>query len=67
VKVSADPNDPNGRKPGDVVSIHSDDAWKTDIRGEIVSLSAQHIAIMRRDDRAGEIVIHFPRAGFTIT
>jgi len=66
-RASADPNDPNGRKPGDVVSVHSDDAWKTDIRGEIVSLSAQHIAIRRRDERAGEIVVHFPRAGFTIT
>jgi glutathione S-transferase len=65
--VSADPNDPNGRKPGDVVSVHSDDAWKTDIRGEIVSLSAQHVAIRRRDERAGEVVVHFPRAGFTIT
>jgi glutathione S-transferase len=66
-KPSADPNDPNGRKPGDVVSIHSDDAWKTDLRGEIVSLSAQHIAIRRQDDRAGEVVVHFPRVGFTIT
>jgi glutathione S-transferase len=66
-KVAADPSDPNGRKPGDVVSVHSDDAWKTDIRGEIVSLSAQHIAIRRRDERAGEVVVHFPRAGFTIT
>src|SRR5262249_6875934 len=66
-KPSAHPNYPNGRKPGDVVSIHSDDAWKTDIRGEIVSLSAQHIAIRRRDERAGDIVVHFPRAGFTIT
>jgi glutathione S-transferase len=66
-KRSSDPNDPNGRKPGDVVSIHSDDVWPTDIRGEIVSLSAQHIAIRRRDDRAGEVVIHFPRAGFRIT
>jgi glutathione S-transferase len=66
-KTSADAHDPNGRKPGDVVSIHSDDAWKTDIRGEIVSLSAQHIAIRRKDDRAGEVVVHFPRAGFTIT
>jgi glutathione S-transferase len=65
-QAAADPNDPNGRKPGDVVSVHSDDAWKTDIRGEIVSLSAQHIAIRRRDERAGEIVVHFPRAGFTI-
>jgi len=66
-KPSADPHDSNGRKPGDVVSVHSDDAWKTDIRGEIVSLSAQHIAIRRQDDRAGEVVVHFPRAGFTIT
>jgi glutathione S-transferase len=66
-KISADPNDPNGRKPGDVVSVHSDDAWPTDIRGEIVSMSAQHIAIRRKDDRAGEVVVHFPRAGFTIT
>jgi hypothetical protein len=31
-----------------------------------VSLSAQHIAIRRRDERAGEIVVHFPRAGFWI-
>ena len=66
-RSSPDPNDPNSRKPGDVVSVHSDDAWKTDIRGEIVSLSAQHIAIRRRDERAGELVVHFPRAGFTIT
>lgn len=66
-EVSADPHDPNGRKPGDVVSVHSEDAWKTDIRGEIVSLSAQHISIRRKDERAGEIVLHFPRAGFAIT
>jgi glutathione S-transferase len=65
-KTSADPNDPNGRKPGDVVSIHSDDFWKTDLRGKIVSLSAQHIAIRRTDDRAGEVMVHFPRAGITV-
>ena len=66
-KTAPDPHDPNGRKPGDVVSVHSDDAWKTDIRGEIVSLSAQHISIRRKDERAGEIVLHFPRTGFTIS
>jgi glutathione S-transferase len=64
--TAADPNDPNGRKPGDVVSVHSEDAWKTDIRGEIVSLSAQHISIRRKDERAGDVVVHFPRIGFTI-
>jgi glutathione S-transferase len=66
-RMADDPHDPNGRRPGDVVSVHSEDAWKTDIRGEIVSLSAQHIAIRRKDERAGEIVLHFPRAGFTIS
>ena len=66
-KAAADPNDPNGRKPGDIVSVHSDDAWKTDIRGEIVSLSAQHISILRQDDHAGEVVVHFPRTGFTVS
>jgi glutathione S-transferase len=64
--TAADPNDPNGRKPGDVVLVHSEDAWKTDIRGEIVSLSAQHISIRRKDERAGDVVVHFPRIGFTI-
>jgi glutathione S-transferase len=62
----ADPNDPNGRKPGDKVSVTPDDYGKVAVVGEIVSLSAQHIAIHRRDDRAGDIVVHFPRAGFLV-
>jgi len=62
----ADPDDPNGRQPGDRVSVVPDDYGKVEVRGEIVSLSAQHIAIRRHDDRVGEIVVHFPRAGFHI-
>jgi hypothetical protein len=31
-----------------------------------VSLSANHIAIRRHDDRVGDIVVHFPRAGFVV-
>ena len=64
--VLADPNDPNGRQPGDTVSIAPDDYGKVAVTGEIVSLSAQHIAIRRKDERAGEIVAHFPRAGFLL-
>ena len=30
-------------------------------------LSAQDIAIRRHDNRVGEIVVHFPRAGFVVT
>jgi hypothetical protein len=61
-----DPDDPNGRKVGDKVRIAPDDYGKVEVSGEIVSLSAQHIAIRRVDERVGEIVVHFPRAGFLV-
>jgi glutathione S-transferase len=62
----ADPNDPNGRKPGDKVEVMPDDYGKVRVSGEIVALSSQHIAIRRHDPRAGEVVVHFPRAGFLV-
>jgi glutathione S-transferase len=61
-----DPGDPNGRKVGDRVRVAPDDYGKVEVGGEIVSLSAQHIAIRRVDERIGEIVVHFPRAGFLV-
>jgi glutathione S-transferase len=64
--ILEDPDDPNGRRPGDRVSVMPDDYGKIEVHGEIVSLSAQHIAIRRFDDRAGETVMHFPRAGFLV-
>ena len=64
--VLSDPGDPNGRKPGDRVSVTPDDYGKVAVSGEIVALSAQRIAVRRHDERAGDIVVHFPRAGFTV-
>ncbi len=61
-----DPNDPNSRKPGDLVEVAPDDYGKIKVRGEIVALSPQHIAIRRHDPLAGEVVVNFPRAGFTV-
>ena len=62
----ADPNDPNGRKPGDRVDVMPDDYGKIKVSGEIVALSPQHIAIRRHDPLAGDVVVHFPRAGFHV-
>ena len=62
----ADPGDPNSRKPGDRVEVMPDDYGKVRVGGDIVALSAQHIAIRRHDPRAGEVVVHFPRAGFLV-
>jgi glutathione S-transferase len=61
-----DRNDPSGRKVGDSVRVTPDDYGKVEVLGKIVSLSAQHIAIRRHDERAGDIVVHFPRAGFVV-
>ncbi|HEY1781677.1 MAG TPA: hypothetical protein VGG79_14830 [Roseiarcus sp.] len=37
-----------------------------EVGGEIASPSARHVAIRRIDERVGEIVVHFPRAGFLV-
>jgi len=65
--ASEDPDDPNGRRVGERVVVTPEDYGKVEVAGEIVSLSAQHIAIRRVDERVGEIVVHFPRAGFNVT
>lgn len=62
--VKADPGEPNGLKPGDRVTVMADDYGRDPISGELVSSSAQHIALKRNDPRVGDVVVHFPRAGF---
>jgi len=61
-----DPGEPNGRKPGDAVTVMADDYGRDPIAGELVSSSAQHIAIKRSDPRVGDVTVHFPRAGFFV-
>lgn len=65
-KPKLDEFDPNGRKPGDMVAVSPDDYGRTPVIGELVSSTAQEIAIKRIDDQVGEIVVHFPRAGFLV-
>ncbi len=65
-EVRADPAEPNGYKPGMRVTVMADDYGRDPITGELVSSSAQHIAIKRSDERVGEVVVHFPRAGFFV-
>ena len=64
--VHADSSEPNGFKPGDRVGVSPDDYGRIPVTGEVVSSSAQHIAICRRYPVAGEVVVHFPRAGFSV-
>ncbi|MGH6712279.1 MAG: glutathione S-transferase family protein [Bradyrhizobium sp.] len=56
-----------GHKVGDRVTVSADEPVKTPIEGEIVSLSAHHIAIRRHDPDLGEVVVHFPRLGYIVS
>lgn len=65
-KPLADANDPSGRKPGDRVAVIADEPVRTAVEGQIVALSAQHVAIRRSDPQVGDVVVHFPRMGYVI-
>lgn len=61
-----DPDEPGGLHPGQRVEIAPDDYGRDLVSGEVVSSSANEIAILRRDPQLGELVVHFPRAGYVV-
>ena len=65
-KEAPDPHDPNGRKPGDRVAVSADDYGRDPIAGTLVFANAHEIAIRREAPEVGEVVVHFPRAGFWV-
>lgn len=67
VEPSTDRHDPSKRKPGDRVTVAADDYGRDPIAGELVFSDSHEIAIRRYDPQVGDVVVHFPRAGFTVT
>ena len=65
-KEAVDPKDPKGRKPGNKVKVAADDYGRDPIAGEIVFSNPHEIAIRRSDPLVGDVVVHFPRAGFVV-
>ncbi len=65
-KPGDDPGDPNGLRVGAMVRVVPDDYGRDPVAGEVVASSTHEIAIRRIDERAGEVVVHFPRAGFYV-
>ena len=65
-EVVADAAEPNGAKPGDRVTVTPDDYAFDPVAGEIVALTVDEIAIRRHDTQVGDVVVHFPRAGFRV-
>jgi glutathione S-transferase len=67
-QVHGDADDPQGLAPGMRVGVTPDDiGGDPTVVGDIVSVSAEEIAIQRQDTRVGEVVVHFPRVGYRVT
>jgi glutathione S-transferase len=62
----SDPADPSGCKVGDKAAVFADEPVKTEITGEVVSLSLEQVTIRRQEPKLGEVVVHFPRAGYVV-
>lgn len=62
----SDPHEAQGLKPGMTVSVMADDYGRDPIAGAIAHVSAQEIAIRRTAEGAGDVIVHFPRAGFWV-
>jgi len=58
--------DVEGASLGDSVDVSASDYGLEPSRGELVNADYDEIAIRRVDERAGEVVVHFPRTGFRI-
>lgn len=58
--------DPLALKAGQRVAVTPDDYGKVPVTGELVTLQRQEVAVRRVDERAGEVIVHFPRLGYVV-
>jgi glutathione S-transferase len=59
--------DPGGLRQGTAVRITPDDNARVPVEGTLVAADAFDVVIHRHDDQAGDLHIHFPRLGYTVT
>lgn len=58
--------DPGGLKDGTAVRVTPDDNARVSVTGTLMAADAFEIVIHRREERAGDLHIHFPRLGYTL-
>jgi glutathione S-transferase len=59
--------EPNGLEAGDRVAVVPDDYGFDPVVGELVAADVHEVAVRRSSPETGEVVVHFPRAGFRVT
>lgn len=65
---SSDPLDPQGLTPGKRITVAPDtDSGEQVVEGTLRMADRDTVALLRTDDRAGDVCVHFPRAGYRVT
>ena len=57
---------PEGLRVGDPVVVVPEEPGSGVVRGELLASGIHEIAIRRHAERAGELVVHFPREGYLV-
>jgi hypothetical protein len=55
-----------GFERDDEVTVTPTDYAQDPVAGRLVGLSGDEVAVEREDERAGRVVVHFPRIGFQV-
>jgi glutathione S-transferase len=58
--------DPSGLIAGQTISVTPDDTGKVPVVGVLAGLAPDQISLRRSDPRVGEVMVHFPRAGYVM-
>jgi len=64
--VEVDVHDAQGLAAGMTVEVAPDDTRRGAVRGEVVIATPNRIAIRRKADAVGEVIVHFPRLGYRV-
>ncbi len=62
-----DAADPLGLSHDVDVEVAPDDTRRGAVRGRLVALTWNEIAVRRSNEQCGEVVVHFPRLGYRVT
>jgi len=63
--IQNDPGDPLGLNVGDQITVEPVTGGPQ-VAGTLQSLSAVQLAILRNDQRVGQVCVHFPRPGYRV-
>ena len=59
-------DDPSGLLAGQTISVTPDDTGKVPVVGVLAGLAPDRISLRRSDPRVGDVMVHFPRAGYVM-